>query len=332
MSSRVLRTCLLPIALCGAGCTVEVAGTQAPKDAPRESKTIRIDGSSTVAPISAAVSEVFSDLRPDVQAPVNTSGTGGGFDRFARGETDISNASRPIKPEEQQRCRENGIEYVELKVAIDGLSVVVNQDNDWCQALTIDQLRSVWTQEGEASRWQDLDPAWPDRRIELFGPDSKSGTYDYFMEAVIGKEGRLRDYQESVDDNVLATGVAGERYALGFFGFAYYVENRDKLRALAIAPGDDLSAAVEPTQATIEAGRYVPLSRPLFIYVSLQSLQRPEVADFVQFYLSDQGQDLVEVKRYVRLNAEQLSESRRRLDEALQRVEQASFGRTAAAR
>ncbi|MGD9853842.1 MAG: PstS family phosphate ABC transporter substrate-binding protein [Planctomycetaceae bacterium] len=321
MLNNLSRCSILAFLLSCPACTLEVAGTTSTEKggAGAAAKTIRIDGSSTVAPISSAVAEVFEDNHPGVHLRVNTSGTGGGFDRFGRGETDINDASRPIKPEEQQLCRDAGIDYVELKVAIDGLSVVVHKDNDWCHSLTVNQLKAIWEKDSRIVTWSALNPQWPNKRIDLFAPDSKSGTYDYFLEAIIAKDGALRgDYQESVDDSVLATGIAGERYSLGFFGFAYYVENRDKLRAVAVAPGDDESAAVEPTEATIEAGQYVPLSRPLFIYVNIKSLQRPEVAEFVKFYLSDEGQELVTVRKYVRLNEDQIAESRRRLNDTLE--------------
>ncbi len=317
MLTRLQRYLVFAMLASCPACTVEVAGTTSSKGGDG-AQTIRIDGSSTVAPISSAVSEIFEDQHPDVHLQVNTSGTGGGFERFGRGETDINDASRPIKPKEQQLCRDAGIDFVELKVAIDGLSVVVNKDNDWCRELTVGQLKALWEKDSRIAMWSDLNPKWPNKKIDLFAPDSKSGTYDYFLEAIIGKDGALRgNYQESVDDSVLATGVAGELHSLGFFGFAYYVENRDKLRAVAIAPGHEGSAAVEPTESTIEAGQYVPLSRPLFIYVNTKSLQRPEVAEFVKFYLSDEGQKMVTVRKYVRLNEEQISESRQRLNEAL---------------
>lgn len=323
------RVSILVLILSCPACTLEVAGTTSSEEGGRTT-TIRIDGSSTVAPISSAVAEVFEDDHPEVRLRVNTSGTGGGFDRFGRGETDINDASRPIKPEEERLCRDARIDFVELKVAIDGLSIVVHKDNDWCRELTVDQLRSLWEKDSRITKWSDLNPEWPNKRIDLFAPDSKSGTYDYFVEAVLGKDGTLRgDYQESVDDSVLATGVAGELHSLGFFGFAYYVENQDKLRAVAIAP-NDASAAVEPTEATIESGAYVPLSRPLFIYVNTKSLQRPEVAEFVKFYLSEQGQEMVSVRKYVRLNEDQIAESRQRLDEAIKKLNSTSDSETPA--
>ncbi|MBX3439060.1 MAG: substrate-binding domain-containing protein, partial [Planctomycetaceae bacterium] len=207
---------VIVLAISCAACTVEVAGTTIQGRSRSGGKTIRIDGSSTVAPVSSAVAEVFEDRHPDVPLRVNTSGTGGGFNRFGRAETDINDASRPINPRERQQCEAAGIDFVELTVAIDGLSVVVHKDNDWCSALTVDQLRAIWERDSRIVTWSDLNPDWPSKRIELFAPDSKSGTYDYFQEAILGKDGSLRgDYQESVDDTVLATGVAGELYSLG---------------------------------------------------------------------------------------------------------------------
>ncbi len=305
---------LTALSLCS--CSVEQSGGTSSKD--ENVQSIKIDGSSTVAPISSAVAEVFGDTHPHVQPRINISGTTGGFDAFIRGETDINDASRPIKQAEMDRCKEAGIEFVELKIGTDGLSVMVHKENDWCDALSIPQLTELWKKDGSVKLWSDLNPAWPAKEIKLFGPDTKSGTYDYFREVTVGKDGLIRsDYQENTDDNVLATGIAGEKLALGYFGFAYYAENADKLKVLGIADGDDLSHAVKPSPETIENGTYTPLSRPLFIYVRRDALERPEVADFVSFYLSDEGQKLVSVKKYIPLDAEQLAESRARLQEAL---------------
>ena len=294
-------------------CSVETSG---PTGGDEGVAAIRIDGSSTVLPISSAVAEAFQQSHPNVDIRVNKSGTGPGFEKFSRGETEINDASRPIKEAEAQRLQEAEIGFVELSVAIDGLSVVVNKENDWATALTIDQLTSIWEKGGSIQKWSDLDASWPDEQIKLFGPDSESGTYDYFREVTVGK-GELRtDYQESVDDNVLAYNIAEEKYALGYFGFAYLNANQDKLKGVAIAPrGADAAAAVAPSAETIENGTYRPLSRPLFIYVRTDALNRPEVHEFVDFYLSDEGQELVKVK-YVPLSADQLTESRSRLSQA----------------
>ncbi len=198
---------------------------------------VGIDGSSTVAPISSAVTEELKRLHPKLRAPVSTSGTSGGFKRFVTGETDISDASRPIKDSEKEACVANGIEYIELKVAIDGLTVVVNKENDWVDGMTVAQLKQIWGPDSTVKTWADVNPAWPAEPIKLFGPGTDSGTFEYFTEAVCGKARASRpDYTANENDNVLVTGVAGEKYALGYFGYAYYVENQDRLKALAIAP------------------------------------------------------------------------------------------------
>jgi phosphate transport system substrate-binding protein len=208
--------------------------TEIPKAA---SGDVVLDGSSTVQPIATAVAEEFSKKHKDARVPVGTSGTGGGFKSFSRGDTDISNASRPIKDSEIAACKEKGIEFVELMVAIDGLTVVVNPENTWCDGLTIDQLKQIWEPGSKVSKWSDLRPEWPAEPIKLFGPDADSGTFDYFTEVVCGEVGKIRtDYQPSTDDNVLVTGVNGDSHALGYFGYAYYIENKDRVKALAIAP------------------------------------------------------------------------------------------------
>lgn len=206
-------------------------------DEPKSlSGEVLIDGSSTVAPITTAVAEEFSKKHRDVRVPVAISGTGGGFKNFVRGETDINNASRPIKESEIEACKEQEIEFVELKVAIDGLTVVVNPENDWVAGMTIDQLRQIWEPNSSVSKWSDVDPNWPDEEIKLFGPDTDSGTFEYFTEEVCGEAGAIRsDYQQSADDNFLVTGVTGDKHALGYFGYAYFVENQSRLKALAVA-------------------------------------------------------------------------------------------------
>lgn len=199
------------------------------------SGAVTIDGSSTVYPISQAVAEEFSKANSGVRVPVGTSGTGGGFKKFIAGETDLNDASRPIKDSEAEACKEAGIEFIELKVAIDGLTVVVNPENDWVSGMSIEQLKKIWEPESEIKKWNEVDPSWPDEEIKLFGPDTDSGTFDYFTEVVCGEGGACRsDYQQSADDNFLVTGVAGDKYALGYFGYAYFVENQDKVKALGI--------------------------------------------------------------------------------------------------
>ncbi|MCA9080102.1 MAG: PstS family phosphate ABC transporter substrate-binding protein [Planctomycetaceae bacterium] len=280
-----------------------------------DTKRILIDGSSTVEPLSAAMAQVFGETHSEFDTPsVKISGTGGGFQKFGRGEIDISDASRPIKEGEAAACAEAGIEPVELKVAIDGLSVVVNKDNDWCTALTVAQLKAIWSAGSEIKKWSDINPDWPAEEIQLFGPDAKSGTHDYFKEVILDKDAEFRaDFSPNSDDNVLVTGIAGEKFALGFFGFTYLVENQDRIKAVAISATDKAEDAVVPTPETIESGAYTPLARPLFIYVTKQGLQRADIAAFCDFYLSDEGQEVVRLKKFIGLNAEQLAASREAL-------------------
>jgi phosphate transport system substrate-binding protein len=259
---------------------------------------IKIDGSSTVNPITTAVAEEFRASAPAVRVTVGLSGTGGGFKRFAAGETDISNASRPIKKDEADKARKSGVEFIELPVAFDGLSIVVNPANYWCESLTMDDLMMIFGSGRAAKTWKELNPQWPDRPIKVYAPGTDSGTFDYFKEEVVGKEGTIRsDMSVSEDDNVLVTGVAGDEGAIGFFGFAYYAENKDKVKLVKIDAG---KGPIAPSPETIENGTYVPFSRPLFIYVNKASASRPEVKAFVEFFLKD-GPALVEDVGYVRL-------------------------------
>ena len=271
------------------------------------SGTIEIDGSSTVFPVSEAVAEEFHKLHPDVRVNVGVSGTGGGFKRFTAGETDISDASRPIKDTEAQAAADNGIEYYPLRVAMDGLSVLVSPDNDFVECLSVEQLKAIWEPGSAVSNWNDVDPAFPDKKIVLYGPDTDSGTFDYFTEEVVGEVQASRaDYTASADDNVLVQGIAGGRYSLGYFGYAYYTENADKLKLVSVDSGN---GCVTPTSETIENGTYAPLSRPLFIYVSKQSLERPEVKAFVEFYL-DNAAELAQEVGYIRLGEAEYAANR----------------------
>ena len=253
---------------------------------------VNIDGSSTVFPVSQAMAEEFSLVASNVQVPVGVSGTGGGFELFCGGETDISDASRPISEEEAAICAEAGIEYIEIPVAYDGLSVVVNSENDWVTCLTVEHLNTIWApeSEGQITNWNQVDPSFPDAPLVLFGPGTDSGTYDYFTDVINDEEGASRgDYTGSEDDNVLVQGVASEVNALGFFGYAYYAENQDLLKLVAIDDGDPENGegCIEPSPETINDGTYQPLSRPLFIYVSADAAARPEVGGFVDFYLNE---------------------------------------------
>lgn len=273
------------------------------KKANKEAKltgTIAIDGSSTVYPVTEAVAEEFRIVQPKVNVTVGVSGTGGGFKKFSRGETNISNASRPIKDKEKAACKENNITYVELEVAYDGLAVLINPNNDWVDHFTVDELKKIWepAAQGVIMKWNQIRPEWPDEEIHLFGPGVASGTFDYFTEAVVGKSGSSRgDFTASEDDNVLVQGIAGDKYALGFFGLAYYEENKDKLSLVGVDGGEGI---VKPSLETVSNGTYKPLSRPLFVYVNSTSVKMPHVVEFMNFYLSEAG-DLAKDVGYVPL-------------------------------
>ena len=261
---------------------------------------IRIDGSSTVYPVTEAVAEEYAKERGAAKVTVGVSGTGGGFKKFTRGEIDISDASRPILAKEMDEARKYGIEYIELPVAFDALTVVVNPQNTWAKNMTVAELKKIWAPEaqGKIKSWKDVNPAWPDVPLKLFGPGTDSGTFDYFTEAVVGKAKSSRsDFTPSEDDNVLVQGVAGDKGALGYFGFAYYADNKDKLQAVAV---DNGKGPVAPSEKAVLDGTYAPLSRPIFIYVNKKSLQRPEVRKFVNFYLSG-APDLTKKVKYVPL-------------------------------
>jgi phosphate transport system substrate-binding protein len=274
---------------------------------------IQADGSSTVGPYTTAAAEKFQGEQPDVQVTVGVSGTGGGFERFCRGETDLSNASRPIKDEEAQICEDKGIEPVEFQVANDALTVVVNKDNDWVDCLTTEQLQTIWGPDSKVDSWQDVDPSFPDEDLKLFGPGTDSGTFDYFTDEINGEEGASRsDYSASEDDNTIVTGVSGEQGGLGYFGFSYFEENQDQLKALAIDSGD---GCVAPSVETAQDGSYKPLSRPLFVYVKQESLARPEVEAFLR-YLLENEKSIAEASQFVPLTDEQLTKANADLDAA----------------
>lgn len=246
---------------------------------------VQIDGSSTVYPIMEAVAEEFGKAQPGVKVTVGVSGTGGGFKRFVVGETDISNASRPVKDEELAKATEGGVEMIELPIAFDGLSVMVNPKNTWCETLTVEELKKIWAPESAVKSWKDVRPDFPDKPLTLYGPGTDSGTFDYFTDEIVGEEGKSRsDFTASEDDNMLVQGIAGDEGALGYFGYAYYVENQDRLKLLAVDPGD---GPVTPSEQTIADGSYKPLSRPLFIYVSKKATERPEVEALVRFTLDN---------------------------------------------
>lgn len=266
-------------------------------------KVIKIDGSSTVYPISEAMAEEFQKAQK-VKVTVGESGTGGGFKKFCRGETDIADASRPISSNEMAACKEAGIQYIELPIAYDGLTVVVNSKNDWVKSLSVDDLKKIWNAGSSIKTWKQINPTYPDKKISLYGPGTASGTFDYFTEAVNGKKGASRtDYTPSEDDNVLVQGVSGNEGGMAYFGYAYYEENKDKLRAIPISVKAG-ATAVAPSPETVKNGTYQPLSRPLFIYVNATAAAfKPEVKAFVNFYLEN-APTLVKEVKYVPLPAE----------------------------
>ena len=280
----------------------EAVATEAPAitEEPKAalSGEIIIDGSSTVFPITEAVAEEFRMVYPDVNIPIGVSGTGGGFKKFVIKETDINDASRPIKDAEAADAAANGVEYVEFTIAYDGLSVLVNIENDFVDSLTMEELNMIWKPDSTVKTWKDVRPEWPDEEIKLFGAGTDSGTFDYFTEEVNGETGAIRtDFTPSEDDNVLVQGIAGDKYALGFFGYAYYIENTDKLKAVKI---DNGNGPVEPTFDTIKDGSYAPLSRPLFLYVTKEALAEEHVRAFITYYLTE-GPALITEVGYVPL-------------------------------
>jgi len=265
----------------------------------KETELIAIDGSSTVFPITEAVAEEFQG-QYKAQVTIGISGSGGGFKKFCKSETVITNASRPIKPSEVELCEENGVEYIELPVAYDGIAVVAHKQADWIDYMTVEELRRLWSPEAqeEITRWNQIRPDWPDEEIHLFGAGVDSGTYDYFTQAIVGEEHSSRgDFTSSEDDNVLVQGIASDTQALGFFGLAYYVENMDKLKIIPIDDGneDNGSEPIAPSLETVADGTYQPLSRPLFIYVNTEAAERKAVQDFISFYLAEGGPLVMEV-------------------------------------
>ena len=286
---------------------VEKEGTRV-VEMPMELKgDVKIDGSSTVFPISEAVAEEFMKIHRNVRVTVGVSGTGGGFKKFCLGETDISDASRQVKDLERDACAENDIQFIELAVAFDGLSVMVNPDNDFVDHLTVEELNKIWEPESKINNWKDVRPGFPDLEIKLYGPGTDSGTFDYFTDEINGAEGASRpDYTASEDDNVLVKGIAGDKGSLGYFGYAYYIENTDKLKLVAIDGGE---GPVLPSPETINDGTYAPLSRPVFIYASISSLiDKPQVLEFVKFYLTE-GPALVPEVGYIQLPDEDYTKS-----------------------
>ncbi|CAH0347473.1 PstS family phosphate ABC transporter substrate-binding protein [Bacillus sp. CECT 9360] len=263
---------------------------------------VSVDGSSTVYPIMEAIVEEYMAEQPEVKVSVGTSGTGGGFESFAAGDTQLANASRPIKEEEKAALKKNGIDYTEFRLAFDGLSVAVNKDNDWVDHLTIEELRKMWLEDGSPQKWSDIREGWPDEEIQFYSPGTDSGTFDYFNEIVLEEKPMVEGATLSEDDNILVQGVKGEKHAIGFFGYAYYVENKDDLK---VVPIDGGKGPVEPNNETIKSGEYAPLSRPLFTYANNAEVkENKEVYDFLRFTIENSAEFSEDVG-YVRLPKEE---------------------------
>jgi phosphate transport system substrate-binding protein len=296
---------LIPGAMAALALTFACDSKPADGSAGDGPKTIRIDGSSTVFPITEAVAEEYQKGKK-VRVTIGVSGTGGGFKKFCRKETDISGASRPIKPSEVELCKQAGVEYIELPVAYDGLAVVVNQSNDWVAHITPAELKTMWSPEaqGKITKWSQVREGWPDTDLKLYGPGIDSGTYDYFTKAINGKEHSSRgDFTSSEDDNVLVHGVSTDKGGLGFFGLAYYAENKDKLKLVPVDDGkaDNGDGPIAPSIETVKNGTYQPLSRPVFIYVRKEAADRPEIKALIDFYLGVEGRKLIEEVGYIGL-------------------------------
>jgi phosphate transport system substrate-binding protein len=310
-----MKKIIISMAACGAlalgvaacGGDDDSGGTSNASSSGDLSGTIKIDGSSTVAPFAQAAQEAFQGENPNVKITVGTSGTGGGFEKFCAGETDISDASRPIKPDEEVPvCKKAGISYKEIQVANDGIAVVTNPDLK-VDCLTTAQLKQLWNKGSKVKSLSEIDPSLPDTQLTLFGPGTDSGTFDFFTDEINGEEGVSReDYQPSEDDNVLVQGVAGESGGLGYFGHSYYEQNKDKLNLVKVDGGD---GCIEPTTETIQSGEYKPLSRPLFMYPSTKALKRPEVAAFLQ-YVVDNYQAIADASQIVAMSPDQASKAK----------------------
>jgi phosphate transport system substrate-binding protein len=305
-----MNTRLITVLVCAAGLALIAAGCGGGGGA-----TISADGSSTVGPFTTKAAEDFRAVNEDVDVTVGISGTGGGFERFCAGETDISNASRAIKDEEAAICEENGVEYVELQVALDALTNVVNTENDWATCLTVEQLNAIWKPGSTVKNWNQVDPGFPDVALKLYGAGTDSGTFDYFTDAINGEEGASRsDYAATEDDNVTVQGVSGDRGALGYFGFSYFEENQDALKALQVDGGD---GCVAPSVASAQDGPDTPLSRPLFVYVKLSALaESDDLVDFVRFMLENE-QTIAEEAQFVPLGQEQIDEQLQKFEDAI---------------
>ncbi len=296
------------------GATASAEPVPATTEGPALSGTIAADGSSTVGPLTTAAAEAFGAANAGVQVTVGISGTGGGFEKFCAGETDLQNASRAIKDEEKAACAEKGIAYHEFLVANDGIAVVVNKENTWATCLTVDQLKAIWGPDSKAGTWQDADPAFPDESLKLFGPGTDSGTFDFFTKEVNGEEGASRsDYSPSEDDNITVQGVSGEKGGLGYFGLSYYEQNQDKLSAVQVDGG---AGCVAPSRETVQDGSYAPLARPLYVYAKAESFTRPEVQAFMA-YMIDNATALADTALFVPPTDAQATEAKAKLAAAL---------------
>lgn len=309
---------LKPLAALAVSAVLFAGCGQDNKKTETASGSISIDGSSTVYPVTEAVAEEYRAEAPDVKVTVGVSGTGGGFKKFTRGDIDINNSSRSISASEQETAKQNNINFLELSVAYDGLTVVVHPENNWVKEITVAELKKIWEPAAQdvIKKWNQIRPEWPDKEIHLYGAGVESGTYDYFTEAIVGKSHSSRgDYTASEDDNVLVQGVSTDPYALGFFGYAYYEENKAKLKAIPVNDEDDSNGAgaILPSLQTIKDGTYAPLSRPLFIYVSSTAVNKPAVVDFVNFYL-DVAADLTTEVGYIPLPAEKYAQEKAKFE------------------
>jgi phosphate transport system substrate-binding protein len=304
MAVNLLKFKLKPLTLIGAVAAVATTiGLLVPAVKSQSQNAIRVDGSSTVYPITEAVAEEFQRANRNTRVTVGISGTGGGFRKFCRGETDIANASRPIVAEELQACRTGGVQFIEMPVAYDALTVVVHPQNNWARSLTVAELKKMWepAAQGQINNWSQIRQGFPNAPLKLFGAGTASGTFDYFTEAIVGKAKSSRgDYTASEDDNVLVQGVSRDRNAIGYFGYAYYEANKTRLRSV---PIDNGTGPVAPSVQNVQNGTYQPLSRPLFIYVNARTAQRDDVKRFVEFYMAN-GARLSGAVRYVPLPAQ----------------------------
>jgi phosphate transport system substrate-binding protein len=310
MRALAVLTMLLALALAGCGSQREAGSDDDENETTAQSDLsgrIEADGSSTVGPYTTAAAERFRRSNSDVRITVGVSGTGGGFERFCAGETDLSNASRAIKDEEKEACEAEGVEYVEFHIANDALTVVVNPENGWANCLTVAELNNVWEPGSKVNNWSQIRAGFPDERLRLFGAGTDSGTFDYFTDVINGEEGASRsDYSATEDDNVTVEGVSGNRGAMGYFGLSYFEQNQDSLKALEIDGGD---GCVAPSVETAQSGDYKPLSRPLFIYAKRESFERPEVEAFIQFILDNEA-EIAEAAQFVPLTDEQLEKAK----------------------